>query len=251
MRYKNLEALKRAMSTCTGCELHKHRNLVVLPDGPVTAKYLVVSDRPGTVEDQCGIPMTGDAGRLLNNMLTVLELPREDVMVTNAVCCLPPDKDATPLDAITTCHDWLAQLIYMVDPFMVFAMGTTAVKSLVRAGGAVTQLLGRIALADIPGIMVPYQVPVVVLTNPAYILRDGDTGLDSLRHRQVYEMQKALVLADQLIEICHGIPAPSRGAQVPVPRLYGRIPRIKPDHGEPPQQKPSADPWDDTDDART
>ena len=72
------------------------KNLVVY-DGNLNAKVMLIGEAPGRDEDQQGIPFVGRAGQLLNKMLLAINLQREDVYITNVVNWRPPD-NRTPND---------------------------------------------------------------------------------------------------------------------------------------------------------
>ena len=72
------------------------KNLVVY-DGNLNAKVMLIGEAPGRDEDEQGIPFVGRAGQLLNKMLIAINLQREDVYITNVVNWRPPD-NRTPTD---------------------------------------------------------------------------------------------------------------------------------------------------------
>ena len=72
------------------------KNLVVY-DGNLNAKVMLIGEAPGRDEDQQGIPFVGRAGQLLNKMLASINLNRDEVYITNVVNWRPPD-NRTPSD---------------------------------------------------------------------------------------------------------------------------------------------------------
>ena len=77
--------------------LQKTATKLVVYDGNLNAKVMLIGEAPGRDEDQQGIPFVGRAGQLLNKMLLAINLKREDVYITNVVNWRPPD-NRTPND---------------------------------------------------------------------------------------------------------------------------------------------------------
>jgi len=78
--------LERTVSGCTACPLAATRKCTVFGVGDRRASWLFVGEGPGAEEDERGEPFVGQAGRLLDNMLSALQMRRgEDVYVANIV----------------------------------------------------------------------------------------------------------------------------------------------------------------------
>src|SRR3990170_417523 len=75
---------------CTSCGLRAGCTAPVPSVGPASARILLVSEKPGFHEDLYGEPFAGDAGKQLNSMLFQNGIIREDIHITNVVCCKPP-----------------------------------------------------------------------------------------------------------------------------------------------------------------
>ena len=70
MKKNCLEIVRQKCESCQGCALAKSRNNVVFSDGnPSTAKIVLIGEAPGEMEDECGRPFVGRAGKLLNEIL--------------------------------------------------------------------------------------------------------------------------------------------------------------------------------------
>ena len=77
--------------------LQKTATKLVVYDGNLNAKVMLIGEAPGRDEDQQGIPFVGRAGQLLNKMLLAINLQREDVYITNVVNWRPAE-NRTPND---------------------------------------------------------------------------------------------------------------------------------------------------------
>ena len=70
--------LEAACQTCNRCGLCQTRTNVVFGVGPKDADILLVGEGPGQQEDLAGEPFVGPAGHLLDDMLYIIDLGREN-----------------------------------------------------------------------------------------------------------------------------------------------------------------------------
>jgi len=82
---RTLEEAAAEAATCTKCRLAQGRTQVVYGVGDPNADLMFIGEGPGFHEDKQGIPFVGAAGQLLNQMLSEVEIPREDVYINNVV----------------------------------------------------------------------------------------------------------------------------------------------------------------------
>ena len=75
--------------------LKKNSKNLVLYDGDLKSKLMIIGEAPGQEEDEQGIPFVGKAGQLLNKMLSAINLSRDNVYITNVVPWRPP-QNRTP-----------------------------------------------------------------------------------------------------------------------------------------------------------
>jgi uracil-DNA glycosylase len=146
----SVDQLRTAATECRGCELWQDATQVVFSAGSTAARIALVGEQPGDEEDRRGIPFVGPAGRLLQKALDEVDIPRDDVYVTNAVKhfrfrTTGPGKrriHATPEAVhLAACKPWLVAELRDVDPELVVCLGATAVRSLL--GGSVRVLRDR------------------------------------------------------------------------------------------------------------
>ena len=71
------EELQKVCLHCTKCGLCETRNNVVFGVGNPNADILFVGVGPGEKEDLRGEPFVGPAGKLLVDMLSIIDLDRE------------------------------------------------------------------------------------------------------------------------------------------------------------------------------
>jgi uracil-DNA glycosylase family 4 len=77
------------------------KNTFVSPQLPNPSKdlvRLVIAEAPGETEAETGVPLSGGSGRVFNNLLRSVGIPRDGLTITNCIQCRPPD-NIFPLDA--------------------------------------------------------------------------------------------------------------------------------------------------------
>ena len=84
------ESLQRDCAGCRGCSLAQTRHKLVFGVGNVQAEVMLIGEGPGEQEDLKGIPFVGPAGKLLDDMLEMIDLDRQKVYIANIVKCRPP-----------------------------------------------------------------------------------------------------------------------------------------------------------------
>ncbi len=120
------EALRAACARCDGCELCHTRHELVFGVGDEHARVMFIGEGPGEQEDLRGEPFVGPAGQLLDRMLEIIYLRREDVYITNIVKCRPPrNRDPLPAEQ-NACIGWLQRQIALADPEIIVFLGRIA-----------------------------------------------------------------------------------------------------------------------------
>lgn len=161
---QTMQALHEACSSCDNCFLHETRTNLVFGVGNPNTDLMFVGEGPGEQEDLQGEPFVGRAGKLLDTMLEILYLRREDIYITNIVKCRPP-KNRDPLNIEReACRGWLDQQIRIIQPKIVVCLGRVAATSLIREDFKITREHGQ--WFDIDGIK------YMALYHPAALLRD-------------------------------------------------------------------------------
>lgn len=119
-------ALEGACRDCTRCELSRTRNNVVFGVGPRDAQVLFIGEGPGEQEDLQGEPFVGPAGKLLDDMLSIIDLSRENCYIANIVKCRPP-RNRDPLEAEQdACIGYLRNQVALLRPKIIVCLGRIA-----------------------------------------------------------------------------------------------------------------------------
>ena len=186
------------LDRCRRCELWQHATQAVSGVGPHTARIMLVGEQPGDQEDLAGLPFVGPAGALLEQALREAGVARDSVYVTNAVKHFkwePRGKrrlHKTPAQReILACHGWLEEEIERVQPQVIVALGSTALKSILQDGAAsMTPLLGTPVQHD--------GRSVVAVYHPSYVLRAPDAASRRQAYKAIVEgLRQALKLTER------------------------------------------------------
>ena len=140
----NWEELKRVCGSCTRCGLCETRHNVVFGVGNESADVMFVGEGPGEQEDLQGMPFVGPAGKLLDDMLSIIDLYRqENCYIANIVKCRPPrnrDPMETEQDA---CAGYLYNQMELVQPKILVCLGRIAAKRLIDPDYRITRQHGQ------------------------------------------------------------------------------------------------------------
>ncbi len=175
--------LQHTVSQCQACSLCGTRHNTVFGVGakaePAQAPqvdWLIVGEAPGENEDLQGEPFVGQAGQLLDNILSAMGLSRQGreqsagVFITNVLKCRPPGNRNPKPDEAAQCLPYLERQVALLQPKIILAMGRFAVQALLRDSVPDVE---TIPLGKLRGHVHSYQgVPVVVTYHPAYVLRN-------------------------------------------------------------------------------
>lgn len=139
----NWDQLQEKCMTCTQCGLCQTRNNVVFGVGPQDADILFVGEGPGEQEDIQGEPFVGPAGKLLDDMLSIIDLDRSNCYITNVVKCRPP-KNRDPIDEEQiACIHYLRNQFALIRPKIIVCVGRIAAKRLIDMDYKITREQGR------------------------------------------------------------------------------------------------------------
>ena len=160
------ESLKRDCAGCRCCSLGETRHKLVFGVGNAQAEVMLIGEGPGEQEDLQGIPFVGPAGKLLDDMLEMIDLDRQKVYIANIVKCRPP-RNRDPLNVEQeACRPWLDRQIALVNPKIIVCLGRIAAMALIREDFRITREHGQWFDRDGRRLMATY--------HPSALLRDVD-----------------------------------------------------------------------------
>lgn len=159
-----LEKLREECLNCTRCPLWETRTNVVFGVGPGDAKVMFIGEGPGEHEDLQGEPFVGRGGKLLDDMLELIDLDRSKVYIANMVKCRPPkNRDPLPEEQMA-CSGWLSRQLELINPRIIVCLGRIAAMRFIKPDFKITREHGQWFEKDGRRVMALY--------HPAALLRD-------------------------------------------------------------------------------
>lgn len=178
----NWDELESRCKSCTNCDLCQTRTNVVFGVGPRTADIMFVGEGPGEQEDLQGEPFVGAAGKLLDDMLSIIDLGRHNCYIANIVKCRPPRNRDPHDDEQQACIDYLRNQVALIRPKIIVCLGRIAAKKLIDPDYRITREHGQWVCSN--------GVWMTAIYHPSALLRDlnkrPETFEDLLEIRQKY-----------------------------------------------------------------
>jgi uracil-DNA glycosylase family 4 len=142
-RRELLKGVYEEARECVRCPLHQTRTTVVFGSGNADAGLMFIGEAPGANEDRIGLPFVGQAGKLLDTLLSEIGMERKDVFVANVLKCRPPgNRDPQPKE-IDTCQDYLRRQVDLIEPAVICTLGNFSTKLLRADTTGISRLHGR------------------------------------------------------------------------------------------------------------
>ncbi len=159
-----LEQLRSQCLECRLCPLWETRTNVVFGVGAPDAEVMFIGEGPGEQEDLKGEPFVGRAGKLLDDMLELIDLDRSKIYIANMVKCRPP-KNRDPLEnEQTACSKWLTRQIQLINPRIVVCLGRIAAMTYIGKDFKISRQHGQWFERG--------SIMTMALYHPAALLRD-------------------------------------------------------------------------------
>ena len=180
------DALEAACRDCRACPLCETRHSVVFGDGARDAEILFVGEGPGQQEDLQGRPFVGAAGKLLDDMLSIIDLDRSNYYIANIVKCRPP-QNRDPLESEQdACIGYLRRQVQLLRPKIIVCLGRIAAKRLIDENFRITREHGQ--FVEKSGVW------MTALYHPAALLRDQSKRPETFRD--------LLALREMIRQVC-------------------------------------------------
>lgn len=197
--YNSLEEVRQAALGCRACRRAETRRQVVFGAGNPNADLMLVGEAPSSTDDATGIPYSGPAGDVLDELLIEAGASREEVWITNLLRCYEgrerdgrPENQPARTSEIRACARWLNLEIQYVSPRVIVAIGAPAARALISPDFRLTEQRGAIHTR-------PDGIKVIATTQPAYVMRlrnlaDQETA-DTERARLLDDLRRAVAAA--------------------------------------------------------
>jgi DNA polymerase len=136
---EKMRKVKDDVIALKGTELYDFRistgGYPVIGEGSHDASIVFVGEAPGRNEAKTGKPFCGAAGKILDDLLESISVPREDVYITNIVKDRPP-KNRDPLpEEIKLYAPFLDRQIDIIEPKCIATLGRFSMEYIMKAFG--------------------------------------------------------------------------------------------------------------------
>lgn len=158
------DALESACRSCQACGLHETRTNVVFGVGNPEAELLFIGEAPGEQEDLRGEPFVGRAGKLLDDMLSLIALDRSNIYIANMVKCRPPQNRDPLSTEQEACLLHLRNQVALLRPKIIVCLGRIAAMKLISPELKISRDHGQWTEKN--------GVQMMALYHPAALLRD-------------------------------------------------------------------------------
>jgi DNA polymerase len=160
------DQLQLAIAACRRCSACRDGRAPVPGTGAKKARWLVAAGASTSADEKARIPLAGEPGKLLDNMLAAVELSRErDVYITNLIKCRPTTSGggerAPTQEEAAACRPYLERELALTGAGTVLTLGQIAANT----------LLGR-----------PLAEPLASARGRAYPLGAGEATLVATLH---------------------------------------------------------------------
>ena len=134
--------LEKSCQSCEGCSLCETRKNVVFGVGLKTADVMFIGEGPGEQEDLQGEPFVGPAGKLLDDMMAIIDLNRQNSYIANIVKCRPPHNRDPKEEEQDACIEYLRNQVSLIRPKIIVCLGRIAAKRLIDPEYRITRQHG-------------------------------------------------------------------------------------------------------------
>tara|TARA_Y100000816_G_scaffold210208_1_gene155894 strand:+ start:1010 stop:1708 length:699 start_codon:yes stop_codon:yes gene_type:complete len=165
-----LKKLKDKISTISECKLKNNSNNIVFNDGNINSPIMLIGEAPGQKEDELSKPFVGEAGSLLNKMLSAINLNRKDLYITNVVNYRPPLNRKPDSNEIKRYSEFLLEHVDIIKPKIIILLGSTAMEAFFGSNLKISKERGiwkEMLIKDKTFL-------TMVTFHPAYLLRQND-----------------------------------------------------------------------------
>ncbi len=164
----------------------KNKYFPVVGEGSHFASVMFIGEAPGKNEAETARPFCGRSGKFLDEMLSSINLKREDVYITNVVKDRPPEnRDPSPQE-IRLYSSFLDRQIDIIQPKVIATLGRFSMVYIIEKFGikekySITEAHGK----EFVGQWGYGKVSIVPLYHPAVALYNGKNKESLLKDFQI------------------------------------------------------------------
>lgn len=186
MKFDTISLLESALLNCSACPLRSNAIGPTSYTGTAFSPLMLVGEGPGGVEDEYGVPLVGPSGQLLDKALWSVGVTRDKVYTTNIVKCRPKANRTPTIEEGTFCASrWLDEEIACVNPKIIVALGSVALKYLHQPEARITRDRGQ-------WFTTKHGISAIATYHPAYLLRLTGKDLTKAKWEVYYDLKAAV-----------------------------------------------------------
>ena len=164
-----LDELAEAIAAFEGCPLRAMgARQAVFARGNPQGSLMIVGEGPGAEEDVRGQPFVGQAGQLLDRILTAAGL-LDDAFITNTVFWKTPGARTPTPQEQAVCAPFVERAVALLKPRAVLLVGAASAKAVLKTDEGVMKLRGQWREWRLPE--GGQAVPTMATLHPAFLLR--------------------------------------------------------------------------------
>lgn len=165
---EELQKLKEKMEADNSLPLKKADTNLVFGVGDPETKILFIGEGPGYWENLKKEPFVGNAGKLLDQVLRVINIPRSSVYITNVVHHRPPENRDPEPGEISAYGKYLDEIIKIIDPKVIVTLGRFSMGKFLPTA-RISSVHGKPQVVQFNG----KDITVIPMYHPAAALRNG------------------------------------------------------------------------------
>lgn len=192
MTFTNHLEMEQALLNCNLCPLRQHAIGPTSYNGSISSPLAIIGEGPGGVEDEYGVPLVGPSGLLLDKALWSVKITRDKIYTSNIIKCRPENNRTPTVNEGRFCaQQWLDLELNFVQPKVIIALGSVALKYLLGPEARITKDRGK-------WFQTKYGIPAIATYHPAYLLRLTNQDLKKAKWDVFYDLQAAVEKCKEL-----------------------------------------------------
>ena len=191
--YSNITELESGLFACRACPLREAAIGPTSYNGDPASPLMLVGEGPGGVEDDYGTPLVGPSGQLLDKALARVGITRDRIYTTNVVKCRPQGNRTPTVEEGEFCAArWLDAEISLVQPKVIVALGSVALKYLYHAKARITADRGK-------WFRTRHDIAAIATYHPAYLLRLTGDAERKAKWEVVHDLEAAIAEVQKIM----------------------------------------------------
>jgi len=167
----SIDKIALEIRSCNNCPLGMKRTNAAPGEGITQPLVMIIGEGPGYEEDAQGRPFVGRAGKLLDKMLSSINLSREtNCFIANVIKCRPPDNRDPYPEETSACASFLERQITVLKPKYILVAGRVAAQTLLKTTEPMGKLRGKFYQLNVG----TSSYPLLVTYHPAFLLRNEE-----------------------------------------------------------------------------